>query len=283
MKNHEGFLILRKGFLVRELLLFISINLLFMPQGLTDTLVGGDFYGQWSTTNSYLKPERQILDINKDQSNWIRIGEDGEFKIVKLDSRNIDISDDVLTFSYRDKERKIEFKFIFSGWKVGDDKRMFGTVYLYQYRIDKYQLFNAYPVSYENGVDKIPNQVFWRYFRAPKLEKVDVEFIINLERDLKEIADIEIVQESLWVMYHMPTIEKSIFISRASNPVHPAAIGYFGFDENSNKVQVSSKYTGNESEFKKYESEFKSDMNLEFEQVLDTLKETLKSNGVEVD
>ena len=264
--------VLRKGFLVRKSLLFIFINLLFIPQGFTDTLLEEDFYGEWSTVNSYLKPERQILNINKNGGNWTRINEEGDYEVVMLNSNNIDISDDVLTFNYRDEERKIEFKFIFSGWKVGNDKRMFGTVYLYQYRIDKYQLFNAYPVSYENGVDKIPNQVFWRYFRAPKLEKVDVEFIINLERDLKKIADIKITQDDLWVMYHLPTLEKSIFISRASNPVHPAAIGYLGFDGKSKEVKLFSKYTGQESKFKKYESKFKSDVNLEYEQVFDALK-----------
>ena len=212
-----------------------------------------------------------MIKINNDQSNWIRIGEDGESKSVKLDSRNRDISDDVLTFSYRDEEREIEFKFIFSGWKVGNEKRMFGTVYLYQYRIDKYQLFNAYPVSYENGIESIPNQVFWKYFRSPKLEKVDSKFISNLEDDLKGVDKIDIYQDDLWVMYHHPALKKSIYISRDDNPVHPAAMGYFGFDENTRKVKVFSKYTGSESEFMKYENKFKSDMNLEFDQSFNTL------------
>jgi len=267
---------------MRVILVFIAINLFCIHQGFSDTLLGEDFYGEWSTSNSYLKPKRQILNINKDGGSWTRINEEGDHEVVMLDSSNIDISDDVLTFSYLDEKNKIKFKYIFSGWKVGNDKKMFGTVYLYQYRIDRYQLFNAYPVSYKSGIDKIPNQVFWRYFRSPKLEKVDPEFIIKLEHDLNKVANIEISQDDLWVMYHIPTLGKSIYISRATNPVHPAAIGYFGFDHKSNKVQIFSKYTGQKSEFKKYESKFKSDINLEFEQTLDALKEVLNNNGVNV-
>ena len=71
-----------------------------MPQGLTDTLVGGDFYGQWSTTNSYLKPERQTLNINKNGGDWTRINEEDDYDVVMFNSSNIDISDDVLTFSF---------------------------------------------------------------------------------------------------------------------------------------------------------------------------------------
>jgi hypothetical protein len=268
---------------VRKLFLSLCIYFVFLPHSVSDTLLGEDFYGEWSTANSYLKPKRQIFNISENGGDWTRINEEGDHEVVILDSDDISVAGDVLTFSYIDESRKIKFKYILAGWKVNKDKRMFGTVYLYQYRIDKYQLFNAYPVSYENGIESIPNQVFWKYFRGPKLEKVDTKFISNLEGDLKRVDSIEIYQDDLWVMYHHPALKKSIYISRGNNPVHPSAIGYFGFDENTRKIKVFSKYTGSESEFKKYENEFKSDMNLEFDQTFNTLKKVLKNNGLDVD
>lgn len=268
---------------MKKLFLVLSIYFALLPHSVSDTLLDEDFYGEWSTANSYLKPKRQVLSISKKGGSWTRINAEGNHEIAIVNGGDISISDDVLTFSYIDEIRKIKFKFILAGWKVNKDKRMFGTVYLYQYRIDQYQLFNAYPVSYESGIESIPNQVFWEYFRRPKLEKVDAKFISNLLGDLKEVDDIEVYQDDLWVMYHDPALKKSIYISRDANPVHPAAIGYFGFNEKSNKVKIFSKYTGSESDFLKYESQFRSDINLEFDQTFNALKEVLKNEGLDVD
>lgn len=285
MRNHKGFLfnIVKKDFLVRKLFLVLLLNILLLPYSVSDTLLGEDFYGEWSTANSYLKPKRQILSISKKGGSWTRINEEGSHEIVIVNRDEISISDDVLTFSYIDEIRKIKFKFILAGWKVNKDKRMFGTVYLYQYRIDQYQLFNAYPVSYEDGIESIPNQVFWKYFRSPKLEKVDTKYISNLEADLKEVNNIEIYQDDLWVMYHHAALKKSIYISRDTNPVHPAAIGFFCFNEKSNKVKIFSKYTGSESVFLQHESQFKKDINLEYDQTYNSLKEVIKNIGSDVD
>ncbi len=212
--------------------------------------------------------ERQAIILNEKSGSWHRINNEGESEVVNLDGSNIVISDDVLTIVYIDKEREIKFKFILSGWKVNNNKRMFGTVYLYKNRNNIFQLFNAFPVSYEDGMDKIPNQVFWNYFRGPKIEKVDAKFIGKLEKDLNEVSDIKISKDELWSSYSLSSLSKLIYISRPGNPIHPAAIGYFGVDHKTKRIQLISKYTGQESEFKKYENKFKNDMRLEIENTL---------------
>jgi hypothetical protein len=60
-------------------------------------------------------------------------------------SSNIEIIDDLHLFTFGSKADNIMYKFVLSGWKSkGGQKKIFGTVFLYQ----KGGLFNGLPISF---------------------------------------------------------------------------------------------------------------------------------------
>ncbi len=253
--------------------IFISL-IIFSAEVLAGRTVSDDgFYGIWSTVSSILSPKRQILELSSSGGRWIRIRDNGEEKIFKLKKSDISIKEDLLIVDYKNSSGDLRLKLILAGWGSDDDKRIFGTVYLYRDHGNGLNLINGMPMSFKSGVDDIPPQQYWSFFSSPEIEQVDKGSIENLEDSLKTIKGISISEDTNTKTYSLDRIKSVISFTKSSEPSYPSAIGVRPSSNSSKPIATAGKYEDKEIEFREYYDSFLA----ELEEVNKNTKKELKA------
>jgi hypothetical protein len=253
--------------------IFLSL-IIFSSEVLAGRTISDEgFYGTWSTVSSILRPKRQVLELSSSGGRWIRIRDNGEEKIFQLKKSDISIKEDLLIVDYMNSSEDLRLKMVLAGWGSNDDKRIFGTVYLYNDHGNGLNLINGMPMSFKSGVNDMPPQQYWSFFSSPKIEKVDKGYIDNLEDSLKTIEGISISEDSNTKTYSLDRIKSVISFTKSSEPSYPSAIGIRPSSNNSKPIVTAGKYEDKEIEFREYYDYFLA----ELEEVNKNTKKELKA------
>lgn len=236
--------------------LLLSLTLISGEISAGKTIVGQEFYGTWSTISSLLRPNRQILELDSSGGRWISIYDDGEERVSILKASNISIQEDLLIVDYINQKKDYRLKLVLAGWKTQKNKKIFGTIYHYSDFGEGLRLINGIPISFENGSENMPPKKFWEFFTGPEVEKVNSGYIIKLEKGLKEINDVKIIENEGSTGYILENLKYMISITKKGEPNYPSAIGVKPSSNHQAPLVTSGKYEGDDAEFKSYYKSF---------------------------
>jgi len=236
--------------------IFLSL-IIFSSEVLAGRTISDDgFYGTWSTVSSILRPKRQILELSSLGGRWIQIRDNGEEKILQLKKSDISIKEDLLIVDYKNSSEDLRLKLVLAGWGSDDDKRVFGTVYLYRDHGNGLNLINGMPMSFKSGVNDMPPQQYWSFFSFPEIEQVDKGYIDNLEDSLKSIEGISISEDSNTKNYSLDRIKSVISFTKESEPSFPSVIGIRPSSNYNKPIITVGKYEDKEIKFREYYDAF---------------------------
>jgi len=259
--------------MIKLVTVFLSF-IIFSSEVLAGRTVSGEgFYGTWSTVSSILRPKRQVLELSPSGGRWIGMRDNGEENIFQLKKADISIKEVLLIVDYKNSGEDLRLKLVLAGWGSDDDKRIFGTAYLYRDHGNGLNLINGMPMSFKSGVNDMPPQQYWSFFTSPEIEKVNKGYIGNLEDSLKTIEGISISEDSNTRNYSLDRIKSVISFTKPSDPSYPSVIGIRPSSNSSNPIVTAGKYEDKEIEFREYYDSFLA----ELEEVNKNTKKELKA------
>ncbi len=215
--------------------LILIVHLIFLSEivlAVGDTIVDDGFYGDWSTLSSVFSTQRQILKLYASGGKWIFIDDDGNESEYTLEKNDVEISDDLLVVDYRDPDGKFRRKLVLAGWGINNDRKIFGTVYLYSDMGEGLTLFNGIPIIFDSGLESMPLQIIWEYFSEPENQHVDESYIENLEKALANEPGISASEHSDEIAYSVLDTMTSLVFTKPKHPAHPAHPAAIGFRQN---------------------------------------------------
>lgn len=221
-----------------------------------DTIVDDGFYGEWSTLSSAFSTQRQILKLYASGGKWIFIEDDGNESEYTLEKNDVEISDDLLVIDYRAPDGKFRRKLVLAGWGINNDRKIFGTVYLYSDMGEGLTLFNGIPIIFDSGLESMPLQIIWEYFSEPEKQRVDESYIENLEKALANEPGVSASEHSDEIAYSVPDTMTSLVFTKPKHPAHPAAIGFRQNMRDPTRLDLVGKYAGSKEEFLKLKATY---------------------------
>ena len=129
-------------------LLFIILSIISGYSLASDNLEKADYYGLWVSNRAAVKGEAQTLTIQNDfSSKFERTFVDAENQLYSANKSQIEIKEDLIIIKYGEKESGLRYKLVLSGWKSGDTKALYGTMFMYR----EGKQFNGLPVSFRSS------------------------------------------------------------------------------------------------------------------------------------
>lgn len=247
---------------------------------IADTVVGDQFYGVWSTAISTLPPKRQILNLSKDGGSWVQIDDEGHEKKFELSKEDISIENDLMTVYYRNNEKNYALKLILGGWSFGENKSIFGTVFMYKAEGNGLQLFNGMPISFDSGASRMPPQVFWSFFESDKVKHATASAIQQLEESLKKVDGIQIFEDEKTTLYSLERINSVITITQEGHYAYPSAVGLQESQRYPGTILTAAQYACDKKEFAKFYSDYNAELHRDRQEAEEYIEKLTKRKEV---